>query len=575
MSVIRKAFYVLKDKKAKLIFLIIIILLGSLLELLGVTAILPFINVALTPDSVFDNEILFLIYKTLGLTSSTDFLIILGITLIIVYVVKNIYVILMNNYIYKFSYQNQKELACRLLTAYLNQPFSYFAKHNSADFIRNLNEDTIYFFETIVASLQFIAELTVCILLGATLLWMDLGLTIGMGGVLVLFVLTVFRTLKRNLEIKGGQCRGYKAEMYKWILQATGGIKETKILEKEKFFNKKYESLYGLFAEDYRKYKMFAFLPRPLMETVSICTLLVIVLIKIASGADMTRFIPVLSVFAVAIFRMLPSFNRLATYVSQIMFNRSSVESIYKDLKEFENQPFVEETDNVEINFESKIELKDVSFRYPDSEDDVIVNAEMTISKGKSVALIGPSGAGKTTTADIILGVLETTSGKVLVDGVPINPMSVAWHKKIGYIPQNIFIMDDTIRNNIAFGEDELTISNEKLLKAIEGAQLKEYIDSLPDGLDTVVGERGVRLSGGQRQRIGIARALYFDPEVLVLDEATSALDNDTEQAVMEAIDNLAGSKTLLIIAHRLSTIRNCDIVYEIKDKKVKVINDK
>lgn len=573
MDSVKKAFSVLdKKKKWKLVWLIIVIIVGSLMELVGVTAILPFINVALAPESIFENQIMLFVYEQLNLNKPEEFLVILGFVLIAIYVLKNIYIILMNNYIYKFAYQNQKELACRLLTSYLKQPYSFFAKHNSADFIRNLNEDTIYFFETVIASLQFVAEIMVCVLLGTTLLVMDISLTLGMVVILGLFVLTVFRTLKKNLGKKGTQCRGYKAEMYKWILQATGGIKETKILEKEKFFIGKYEGLYKLFAEDYRRYKMYAFLPRPLMEAVSVCALLLIVVIKIMNGADMTYFVPVLSVFAVAVFRILPSFNRLATYVSQIMFNKASVEAIYNDLKEFETEDvYAIEDKSKEIGFTKEIKLKDVCFRYPDAEEDVVSDVELVIPKGKSVAFIGASGAGKTTLADIILGVLSAQKGEILVDGQPIDTMSREWHKKVGYIPQSIFLMDDTIRNNIAFGLEETSIDEARLKEAIEGAQLKEFIDSLPEGLETVVGESGVRLSGGQRQRIGIARALYFNPEILVLDEATSALDNDTESAVMEAIDNLAGTKTLLIIAHRLTTIKNCDIVYEIKDKKVSV----
>lgn len=573
MDSVKKAFSVLdRKKKWELIVLIIVIVAGSLMELVSVTAILPFINVALDSESIFQNQIMLFVYEQMNLTKPEDFLVILGFVLIAIYVLKNIYIILMNNYIYKFAYQNQKELACRLLTSYLKQPYSFFAKHNSADFIRNLNEDTIYFFETVIASLQFVAEIMVCVMLGTTLLVMDITLTLGMVTILVLFVLTVFRMLKRNLEKKGTQCRGYRAEMYKWILQATGGIKETKILEKERFFIGKYENLYNLFAEDYRRYKMYAFLPRPLMEAVSVCALLLIVVIKIMNGADMTYFVPVLSVFAVAVFRILPSFNRLATYVSQIMFNKASVEAIYNDLKEFETEDaFVLEEKRKEIVFAKEIRLKDVCFRYPDAEEEVVSDVELVIPKGKSVAFIGASGAGKTTLADIILGVLSAQNGEILVDGQPIDVMSREWHKKVGYIPQSIFLMDDTIRNNIAFGVEETGIDELRLREAIEGAQLKEFIDSLPEGLKTVVGESGVRLSGGQRQRIGIARALYFNPEILVLDEATSALDNDTESAVMEAIDNLAGTKTLLIIAHRLTTIKNCDIVYEIKDKKVSV----
>lgn len=571
MKSIVKAFSVLGKKNiGSLLFVLIQIVVGSILEMFGVTAILPLISLAVNPNKIYENDFLYGISKYVRFSDSYSYFVFLSIMLIFIYFVKNMYVIWMNNNIYRFAYKNQKELACRLLTSYLRQPYSFFVNHNSADFIRNLNEDTIYFFETVIASLQFAAEIMVCAMLGITLLVMDTTLTLGMIIILLLFFLIVFRKLKRNLEKKGTRCRGYRAEMNKWILQATGGIKETKILEKEQFFIEKYEGLYNYFAEDYRRYKMYAFLPRPLMESVSVCALLLIVVIKIINGADMTVFVPILSVFAVAVFRMLPSFNRLATYVSQIMFNKASVEAIYNDLKELETEEeFPIEEKIKDIPFNNEIRLKDICFRYPDAEEDVVSDVELVIPKGKSVAFIGASGAGKTTLADIILGVLSAQKGNILVDGQPIDAMSREWHKKVGYIPQTIFLMDDTVRNNIAFGIESSKINESQLEKAIEGAQLKEFIDSLPEGLNTEIGERGVRLSGGQRQRIGIARALYFNPEILVLDEATSALDNDTESAVMEAIDNLAGTKTLLIIAHRLTTIKNCDIVYEIKDKKV------
>lgn len=571
MKSIVKAFSVLGKKNiGSLLFVLIQIVVGSILEMFGVTAILPLISLAVNPNKIYENDFLYGISKYVRFSDSYSYFVFLSIMLIVIYFVKNMYVIWMNNNIYRFAYKNQKELACRLLTSYLRQPYSFFVNHNSADFIRNLNEDTIYFFETVIASLQFAAEIMVCAMLGITLLVMDITLTLGMIIILLLFFLIVFRKLKRNLEKKGTRCRGYRAEMNKWILQATGGIKETKILEKEQFFIEKYEGLYNYFAEDYRRYKMYAFLPRPLMESVSVCALLLIVVIKIINGADMTVFVPILSVFAVAVFRMLPSFNRLATYVSQIMFNKASVEAIYNDLKEFETEEEFSIGEKIkDIPFNNEIRLKNIYFRYPDAEEDVVSDVELVIPKGKSVAFIGASGAGKTTLADIILGVLSAQKGNILVDGQPIDAMSREWHKKVGYIPQTIFLMDDTVRNNIAFGIESSKINESQLERAIDGAQLREFIDSLPEGLNTEIGERGVRLSGGQRQRIGIARALYFNPEILVLDEATSALDNDTESAVMEAIDNLAGTKTLLIIAHRLTTIKNCDIVYEIKDKKV------
>lgn len=572
METIKKALSIFtRRQKIKLIIITVIILGGSLCELIGVTAILPFINVALDFNVVFENQYMLAVYKWLDLESPQQFLILLGIVLMVVYVVKNIYLTVMNDIIYKFTYRTQKELACNLLRGYMQQPYSYFLQHNSAEFMRNLNQDTMYFFEAVVAVLQLVAEITVCIMLGVALLVMDTFITLSVAALLILFVVTVFRVMKTRLEKKGLECRDYRGEMNKWILQATGGIKEVKLLDKEEFFVGKYNGVYKKYAEEYRKYKMLAYLPKTMMEALCVCALLFIVIIKILQGAEMSTFIPVLSVFAIAAFRLLPSFNRITAYVSTIMFYKSSVDAIYDDLQQMKSFRIerTQKEDGKEIVFCEGIDIQNVSFSYPQAESRVLEEVCLTIPKGKSVAFIGASGAGKTTLADIVLGVLSGEKGNILVDKNVIDTASRAWHSKIGYIPQTIFLMDDSIRNNIAFGIDANDIDDVLLEQAIEGAQLKEFIKTLPQGLDTEIGERGVRLSGGQRQRIGIARALYTNPEILVLDEATSALDNDTESAVMEAIDKLAGTKTLIIIAHRLTTIKNCDIVYEVKDKKV------
>ena len=281
--------------------------------------------------------------------------------------------------------------------------------------------------------------------------------------------------------------------------------------------------------------------------------------------------------FAVAAFRLLPSFNRITNFLSIILFNKPAVDAVYHDLKEIEQiekGTNYNEKENVKrTQLKKKIEIRNVCFHYPESEQKVLDMVSFEIKKNQSVAFIGPSGAGKTTLADILLGALAPTYGEIKVDGENINENLRSWQKNLGYIPQTIYLMDDTIKNNIAFGIEESEIDQKKLEEAIEKAQLRDFIEALPEGLETEVGERGVKLSGGQRQRIGIARALYNDPDVLVLDEATSALDNDTEKAVMEAIENLSGSKTLIIIAHRLTTIQNCDIVFEVKEGKVKKVD--
>ena len=296
--------------------------------------------------------------------------------------------------------------------------------------------------------------------------------------------------------------------------------------------------------------------------------------IKYYRGASITYFVPIISVFVVAAFRLMPSFNRITEYMGTIIYSKSSINSVYSDLKEVEelNKQLIdlEKNNNIgTIGFKQNIVLRNITFGYPNTDQNVLSEINLKIQKNTSIAFIGPSGAGKSTLADIILGILEPQSGDILVDDNSIYHNMYAWHQMIGYIPQNIYLLDDTIPRNIAFGVDDEQIDEEKMQSAISQAQLKELIGSLSKGLETEIGERGIRLSGGQRQRIGIARALYNEPQILILDEATSALDNDTEKAVMEAIESLHGKMTLIIIAHRLSTIENCDFVYEVKDGSI------
>ncbi|MFQ9650146.1 MAG: ABC transporter ATP-binding protein [Enterocloster sp.] len=360
--------------------------------------------------------------------------------------------------------------------------------------------------------------------------------------------------------------------MNKWILQAFQGIKEVKVTNTEMYFLKNYDNAYSIYAITQRKNQMRGVLPRPVMECVCISGVLSIMSFEVYRGTDITTFIPTLSVFAVAAVRILPSFNRITNNISTIMFNRTAVDNVYKDLYDTEmNMDYQNKRgsqQNVELKFEKEIILDKITFSYPDSDKKVLNQLDLRIPKNASVAFIGTSGTGKTTLADVILGLLKPTSGYVYVDGNNVHKNITAWHELIGYIPQQIYLMDDTIKSNIALGIPAKEVNERQLWAALDEAQLSEFVRSLPLGINTVVGERGAKLSGGQRQRIGIARALYHNPQILILDEATSSLDNETEKTVMESIEKLHGRRTIMIIAHRLSTIENCDLVYEIKDGK-------
>lgn len=559
-----------RKQKLEIIGIICMIILGTMLELVGITAILPFIDVAMDESKIYSSRVIYAIYHMIGFEKVSSFLIFMAVILIIIYIIKNSFLIYMNERIYRFNYDNQRLMAKRLLSAYLSEPYTFFLNHNSADLIRNVKEDTNGLFDTMIAIMQLLAEIMVTMVLFLYLLYKDKTITMVVGLVMIIFVVIVMKRIKARIEMYGSNTRLSKGEMTKWLLQTFGGIKESMVLGRTGFFSDRVDEQYDVFATNQRRYQILSYMPKPLLETVCIGTVLLTIIIKLLFGVSPKYFVSTVAVFAVAAFRLLPAFNRITGYLNRIHFGKPSMLAVYDDLKDIEDHRLSMKGDSSrKMCFEDRIEITGMSFGYPDTETNVLNRVNLIIPKNKSIALIGASGAGKTTLADIILGLLEPETGDVLVDGRSIFDFMEEWRLCLGYIPQSIFLLDDSIKANIAFGIEADKIDENKLNRAIEDAQLRGFIDSLDEGIDTVIGERGVRLSGGQRQRIGIARALYNDPEVLILDEATSALDNDTETAVMEAIDNLSGKKTLIIIAHRLTTIRNCDCIYEVSSEGI------
>ena len=559
-----------RGEKFKLVLLLFAIAFTTILELVGVVAIMPFINVVMDPGTIEKTPYLKIVYDILGFDNVNLFIAFLGIVLIIIYIVKNVCVTSMYYFQYAFTFATQKRLCSRMLRCYMGQSYIFHLQNNSADLMRNINTDVTMMFQGVISMLGLLAEVAVCGILGVYLLIQDKSIAIGIVVVFGVFILLFAKRYKNYLTKIGEEDRRYSAGIVKWMQQSFGGMKETKILGREDFFCNKFDYNYENWAEREKKYRILQVVPRPVMETVCVTALLGIIILKLLHGTQSAYFISTVSVFAVAAFRLLPSINRITANYGVIMFNMPAFDAVYHDLKEIEKLRQIANEKDEQIKkmpFKKNIEIKELTFSYPEKEENVLENVSLTIQNHQSVALIGPSGAGKTTLADIILGILKPVKGAVYVDGVNIEDKPDEWRANLGYIPQSIYLMDDTIKNNILYGQE--TLDEERLWKAVEEAQLKEFILSLENGIDTVIGENGVCLSGGQRQRIGIARALYTNPEVLVLDEATSALDNETEEAVMEAINHLSGSKTLIIIAHRLSTTEKCDVIYEVKDKCV------
>lgn len=580
MGDLKKINYIFDRKqKIKILLIAFMIMIGAIFELLGITAILPFIEVTVDPRAVEKSEWMSRLYNQLGVGSTNAFLAILAIALVVVYVVKNVYLAVMNYAIYRFTYNNQRILAHRMLKLYMKQPYTFFLKYNSAELMRNVSDDTSALFDTVLSVMQVSVEIIVCSMLFVYLMITDKTITIAVGIVIVIALGIIVRALKKDLNARGEHIRQCRGNMGKWLLQSFGGIKETMIMERQGYFEDRYNEIYTDFSHNHCTYQTFAYLPKPIMETFCIGGILGVIALKLLRGVDSTYFITTISVFSVAAFRLLPAFNRITGYISRIMFNHSAVSAVYNDIKEVEEiarqtELKLKNREMKTLPFEKGVVVDNISFHYPEVDSDVLSDATIEIPKNKSVAFIGPSGAGKTTMADIILGVLVPQKGCIRVDGQDITDYMPEWHNKLGYIPQSIYLMDDTIKHNIAYGLTDDEIDDDRIEQVLVEAQLKDFVDTLESGVDSYIGEGGVRISGGQRQRIGIARALYNNPDVLVLDEATSALDGDTETAVMEAINSLAGKKTLIIIAHRLTTIRNCDFIYEISDHKA-VLRDR
>lgn len=561
-----------RKDKIQIIFLLLLIIIGSFLELSGVAAFMPFIEMVMSPENIYENIWLSKIYNFLNLSSTDIFLALMALTISLIYIVKNVYLSILQNSILKFSYKTRKNLSVRLLKTYMEEPYTFHLNKNTAELQRSLQIDTNQFMLLVNNTLQMVAEVAVCIVLGLYLFDTSHSIT-GIVLLLLIFCVGFFLYISKKVTQKlGAQNQRYNAKLIQWVNQALGGIKEVKVLRREDYFVTSYEENYEKLIWGARINELLSAMPRYIVEAVCITGLLVAIIIKMFwgyAGNEVSDFIPQLAVCAVGAFRLLPSVGKMNAYANNIMYCMPSLDLIYTDLKEIEYCNAKKNKDSKKLEkwtFSEGIRLQNVTYKYPDTEQPVLTHVSMTISKGSTVAFVGTSGAGKTTLADIILGLLPPEEGQVLVDGRNIYDDLDCWYNHLGYIPQSIYLSDDTIRNNIAFGINEKDISEEAVWDALEKAQLADFITGLELGLDTLVGDRGVRLSGGQRQRIGIARALYHNPDILILDEATSALDNDTEQAVMESIESLKGKKTMLIIAHRLTTIRNADVIYEIVD---------
>lgn len=564
-----------RHQKIRIIELILIMLVGGFLETLSVTVILPFMQVIMNPEQFMSRPYIRVICNTLRIDSDRTLLTLIAILIAIMYLFKNAFLLAEYSVQYRFVYNNRFALQQELLHKIISRPYQFFLHANSGEIMRLVQGDSEASFDVLVNLLNLFTELIVSVMLITTILVMSPTITLCIAGILLCLVIVIYRVVRPRQTSYGKTAQYAEGKKNKWILQSIQGIKEIKVTQKAGFFEKKYEN-YGLTANTARrKSQLYNIAPRYFIEAVSMAGMFVAVALMLSNGGKFEVIVPTLTVVAMAAIRILPSVNRISFTLSNISFQYAYFSTFVDNILSFENEYRREKDDDDNVMkgniplLSDKIEFKDISFKYSGAAGPVFENADMVIRKGESVGIVGGSGAGKTTAVDIILGLLKPQSGQVLIDGTDIMDDMPGWLDQVGYIPQMIFMLDGSIYENVLFGIPETEKSEEMVWNALREASLEDFVRSLPEGLETSIGERGMRLSGGQRQRLGIARALCSDPRVLIFDEATSALDGDTESAIMESIHRLHGQKTMIIIAHRLSTIEACDHIFRVENGKI------
>nr|MCR5289214.1 ABC transporter ATP-binding protein/permease [Treponema sp.] len=480
---------------------------------------------------------------------------------------------------YGFVFNTKREIGVRLMRDYMNENYSFFLKNNSSVLMRCIGGDVSIFFDMVLQCLYFFSDGFIIFFFGLFLFYTDFVLSAVCFCVMFLFVFVFVRWNKKRATYYGTEAQKSNGSVTQWLQQAFGGAKEIKILQREEYFIHNFEKHSVIANKMNQRFSFMNQIPHLVLECFCTAAILSVIVVRVLQGVDVTLFVPKMAVFAMALFRVFPRVSRLNQSVNTMIFSYPYLDTVYNDIKLTEDHQQIKKIaqdigkKELALTFNTDIQLQHVSYTYPNTDVAVLSDISLTIKKGQAVGLVGASGAGKSTLADVFLGILELDSGSVLCDGKNIVNHAQEWSSKLGYIPQAIFLSDDTIRNNVAFGLEVNSDVDKKVWAALEQAQLADYVRTLPEGLDTMVGERGVRFSGGQRQRIGIARALYNNPEILVLDEATSALDNETEKAVMDSIESLLGHKTMIIIAHRITTIKNCDVIYKVDHGNVRKVS--
>ncbi|MEA5624982.1 ABC transporter ATP-binding protein [Nostoc sp. UHCC 0251] len=580
-----KLLYLTKEHHKSLILVMVTFIFISGLEVFGTGIIGPFITVATNPGLVKTSYWLSLAYTQLHFDSEKNFLIALGALVLFSFYVKAFFAFIAQKSVFEFGYRLKGELAYKLLKSYLEAPYSFHLRVNSATLIQNVITTTDNVCIGVVMPLLTSISNAFIVVTLILLLVNTSSMALILIAILLPVIFVSIKMLKKYLFFWNREAWEACNEMICILNHGLGSFKETRIIGCESYFEQKMEEQTHRYAENWTLSQSYGNLPRFVIEAFMMTFLITFTLLFLAINQGKEQNLTgILGIFALASIRLLPAVSNMVGNINTLRSNTFAVDRLFFDLREIEETKVlstVKFTDNSEysksllshkrpfLSFKDKIVLNEVNFQYPDSLNKSLDQVSIKIDKGQSIGLIGKSGAGKTTLVDVLLGLFIPQSGDIKVDGVSIYGDLRAWQNMLGYVPQSIFLTDDTLERNVAFGVPDHLIDKTRLQKALELAQLNEVVDQLPDGIKTVVGERGVLLSGGQRQRVGIARVLYHEREILVFDEATAALDNETEMLITEATKSLSGIKTIIIIAHRLSTIEHCDRIYQLDQGRI------
>ena len=545
------------------------------LELLGITLLVPFITILNDLSIIQSNEYLFAINQWLKIESPQHFLIYCGLLVIIISLIKAGVTILVRQLVYQFSYNGSHLFSTKLFGSYLSKNYSFFLEQDSSTLLRNVAQVPIALVQGVIIPginifTNILIVFSVLVLLLIVSFKMTMGLLLFFGIILPLMLFAFRKKLDRLSKTKNE----LNIQIFKIASQTFQGIKDIFVLNKRHFF---YQNLHNKTYEEAKvdsKNRLITDVPYITLEFIGLAAIILLVIVLIYLGTSMSEIIELVGFYAVSAYRVLPKVSEIPQAANTIKFHLFTVDIVYDGLKEYKNNLLIPQyltEEKVEpLHFKNEIEVKNLVFKYPKSEKLNLDNVNLKIKKNSSNAFVGSSGGGKSTLADVLIGLHPTVTNSIIIDGEPLNNDNINdWRANVGYIPQSIYLYDDTLLANIAFGVHTEKIDNEKINKVIEISRLKELTDSLPNGVNEYIGERGIKLSGGQRQRIGIARALYNDPDLLIMDEATSALDNLTEAEIVEEMNELVGMKTLIIIAHRLSTIKNCDVIHVLDQGKL------